>query len=234
MGALRPVPPAVAPVRVLGIGDSNMSGYNCFCPGPPAEYAAQLTRRTGRPAESANLAVGGWTTLDLLDAVRHDEDLLAAVRRADVVMMTIGANDMYEAVDAWEDDGCDEDCYRPVAEAMGRRVATIIDEVNVLRAGRGTRLFVTGYWNVMQDGFVAETVSGHDRVEFNRAITGPANDAIRLAVRDHGGTWVDLVEPFVGADRSRDPSGLLALDGEHPNAAGVRRIVRAILAADGG
>jgi lysophospholipase L1-like esterase len=44
-------------------------------------------------------------------------------------------------------------------------------------------------------------------------------------------TYVDLAEPFKGPSGTGDPSDLLADDGDHPNAAGHRRIASALLAA---
>jgi acyl-CoA thioesterase I len=55
---------------------------------------------------------------------------------------------------------------------------------------------------------------------------GPAADAVRVntalrkAAANGNATYVPTLEAFHGDDGTRDPTGLLAPDGDHPNAAG--------------
>ena len=58
-----------------------------------------------------------------------------------------------------------------------------------------------------------------------------ANRAICAAAAAAGDACVDLYHPFLGADGSRNPTPLLAGDGDHPNDAGHALIARTLLAA---
>ena len=79
-------------------------------------------------------------------------------------------------------------------------------------------MLVTGYWNVFTDGRRAEPLGESHRVrsdEFTRQV----NDALRAVASEQGAGFVDLYAPFKGTG-DRDPSDLLAADGNHPNEAG--------------
>jgi lysophospholipase L1-like esterase len=62
-------------------------------------------------------------------------------------------------------------------------------------------------------------------------LTRAANDQIATAARAEGAGYVDLYTAFKGERAERNPTTLLATDGDHPNAAGHRVIAAALLSA---
>ena len=227
----RPTAPAspARTLRVVGLGDSVMVGTNCGCAGLAEEYASALANRTGDTVTVQNLGVDGMVTNDLLEDLRSDATTRAAIAGANVVLVTIGANDLLPELDQWRSSGCDEACVAGPAAQMGRNLAEVLTALDVLReAHRGTVL-VTDYWNVFTDGDVARSSGGQALVDWSTDVTSAANHQICAAARAAGDSCVDLVTVFKPG--GADPTPLLAQDGDHPNTAGVRAIVEALLAA---
>jgi lysophospholipase L1-like esterase len=226
-----PATPTTPPaLHVVGLGDSVMAGTRCGCRGLVEEYAAALGRRTGRPVRVTNLGSDGAVTGDLLHALAGDRRTRTAVAGADVVVVTIGANDLLPQRAAWQTSGCGATCYESAARAVGRRLARVLHALAVDRGGRTDHVLVTDYWNVFRDGQVALDSDGADERAWSVRVTAAANREICGAARAQAAACVDLVAPFKGRGH-RDPTPLLADDGDHPNAAGVRAIVAALLAA---
>jgi lysophospholipase L1-like esterase len=107
----------------------------------------------------------------------------------------------------------------------------VAQRIRVLRQGRPTAILVSGYWNVYEDGTVADRDYGRGEQAASDRLTDAVNQVIRTQAVAEGMTYVDLAEPFKGPSGTGDPSDLLADDGDHPNAAGHRRIASALLAA---
>jgi lysophospholipase L1-like esterase len=223
-------PGTTRPLHVVGLGDSVMSGFHCGCDGIVEEYAAGLARRTHRPVDRANLGGNGLVTDDLLTALTSDARTRELVGEADVVLVTIGANDLLPQLQQWQTATCDESCYRRPADEMGRNLGRVLMAVHALRADRPGTVLVTNYWNVFTDGDAGRSTAGSAQVDWSVDVTTAANAAICRAVHASGDTCVDLVRPFKG-DGTGDPTPLLAADGDHPDAAGVQAIVQALLHA---
>ena len=226
--SISPAPTGSSRLHVVGIGDSVMAGTNCDCPGIVDEYATGLAARLGRPVHGSNRAEGGLVTSDVLDDLRHDASLRTSVATADVVLVTIGANDLVPELQQWQDDTCGGTCYEQPARRMGANLARILGVVHVLREGRPGAVLVTNYWNVFTDGEVARGTGGQAQVDWSARVTTAANEQICAAALVQGDVCVDLVAPFK-KDGTADPTHLLADDGDHPDAAGVGVIVQALL-----
>lgn len=226
-----PPPPAPPPtLRVVGLGDSVMAGTACGCRGLVEEYAAALGRRTGRPVHVTNLGTDGAVTTDVVQDLSGDRRTRTAAAAADVLVITVGANDLLPQRAAWQASGCNAQCYESAAQAVGRRLARLLHQLAADRGGRRDHVLVTDYWNVFRDGQVALDADGAQERAWSVRVTAAANREICTAARTQGAACVDLVAPFKGRG-DRDPTPLLADDGDHPNAAGERAIVRALVAA---
>jgi acyl-CoA thioesterase-1 len=218
-----PAPPSEPPGTpvVVTLGDSVPAGSACDCDPFPDRYA----RLVSPAAVSVNLAQSGDTSADVRDQV-DDEDVRADLRRATIVLIMAGANDLA----ATFDDGWDDRAYQMSADQVEANVAAIVDTV-VQKHGTPVTVLVLGYWNVVKDGSVGLAEYGADGLAEAHAATRYCNLALQRAARQSGARYVPTTPAFRGEHRTLDPTSLLAADGDHPNADGQEAIAEAVYAA---
>ena len=221
--------PPPSPVRVVGLGDSVTAGTACGCTPFVTTYAAMLAQGTGRAATSANLGRAGLTTTGLASQLASPSTRVQ-LAHASVVVVTIGANDLGPLVSRWSRSGCDATCIADGTAQLGPRLTSTL---TLLRDAvpSSAHVLVTTYWNVFEDGDVADREFGPGFAAWSDAVTRAANARIDAAARAVGAHQVDLYTPFEGSG-DRNATALLADDGDHPNAAGHRLIAQALLQAD--
>ena len=224
----RTVPPGSA--VVVGIGDSVTAAAVCGCTGFVESYAAHLPSAAGGPAKAENLGAGSLTAAGLRALMTKPGPTSTGVAEGDVLLVTIGANDLTPLLSRWQSSGCSITCYSPAVDAVGADLSDILAAAKSLRGQRPTRVLVTDYWNVFADGDVARASDGPAYLRWSDELTRALNVSICNAARNAGATCVDLYAPFKG-DGSKNPTALLADDGDHPNAAGNDVISSALLAA---
>jgi len=217
------------PVTVVGIGDSVTAGSNCDCEAFVGLYASDLAAARGMKTASVNLGVGGSTSADLLTSLTQPGALRDGVAKADILLVTIGANDLTPLEDR-QPSGCTATCYSPLVERVGHNVALIVGAARAARPGHPPTILVTSYWNVFQDGDVGSAENGASFQSWSDLLTRAANEQICGGAQRAGATCVDLYEPFKG-DGSRDPTSLLAPDGDHPSPMGHQLIASTLLAS---
>jgi lysophospholipase L1-like esterase len=208
-GCAQPASPQPATRTVVTLGDSVPAGAACGCEPFPSRYAQS------QHAADVNLAEGGLTSAEVLAQVPDERDVLATA--AETVIM-VGANDL---ADAFESGGP----FPPAAATVRTDVAATITEIDRIHP---MPVIVLGYWNVVLDGQVAEQQYNSDEVRESAEATRYANDALRAAAQQTGATFVATEEAFHGDAGGQDPTGLLAPDGDHPNAAGQAAIAALI------
>jgi len=216
---------------VLALGDSVPSGHACDCKPFPETYGSLLAGRTGHPVTVDNLAVSGLDTADLIDQLRTPQ-VEDAVRRSDVVLVTIGANDFGDHHDDVVYGRCEAgnaDCVSDELSSLREHLTDVLDSVRALRRGQPTTVLTTGYWNVFEDGDVARRAYGDAGLQASLRLTRRANAVISSVSDAAGARYVDLFLPFEQC--GRDVTSLMAPDGDHPNAAGHELIARALLDA---
>jgi lysophospholipase L1-like esterase len=195
--------PAGAPATrtVVTLGDSVPAGTACGCEPFPSLYAG------AQHAISENFASPGSTSADVLAAVPADLDVLSSA--TEVIIMT-GANDMASSFGRPSQ-------YAPVASRIQSDVA---EAVTAIEGIHRVPVIVLGYWNVVLDGQVGAAQYGPSGVRDAAAATAAVNDALRAAAARSGAVYISTSMAFHGDDGGQDPTGLLAPDGDHPNAAG--------------
>ena len=232
-----PVPSSTATppstLRVVGLGDSVTSGEHCDCDDYVTGFGHLLAGRTGATVHVTDDGESGSTSDGLADELggsgSDDRDLQSDVAGADVVVVTMGANDLSPALTAWRSGSCAASCYDPEITQMRSDLGRVLDRVRTLTGGHA-RVLVTTYWNVFTDGDVARRAERSGYLAWSDAVTRAANAAITRVADAHAATLVDLYAPFKG-DGDGDPTHLLADDGDHPDAAGTALISRTVLAA---
>jgi lysophospholipase L1-like esterase len=212
-----------AALRVVALGDSVTGGTACNCSAFPAVYGGLLGRRTGSQVTVDNLGVSGLDSAGLLGQLDQADSAEArAVKGADIVLLTIGANDFGDHHDDVTEARCAStaggDCVSDELEQLSSNLHRILTGIRTLREAKATTVLVTGYWNVYEDGEVARQAFPPEGVAATVELTRRVNTVIAAVCASHGAAFVDLFGPFekdgVGVTR------LLAADGDHPNAAG--------------
>lgn len=225
-----PAPPGAVGM-VVGLGDSVPAGSACDCDTYVSLIGQTLAARQGTPVVSKNLAAAGLTTQGLLDQLA-DDAAEETVVEADVTIITIGANDFDSAT--VENDACgpgaDLACYKEDLARLRANMDAILRKVRALEKRDGSRIIVTGYWNVFMDGAVGRA-QGSAYVTTSDRLTLAVNETLAASAAAAGARYVDLYAPFKGHDGALDDTRLLADDGDHPDATGHRLIAGTVLSA---
>jgi len=214
-------PPATVPATatVVTFGDSVPAGTSCGCTAFPDLYARRIT------AESIDLARPGLTAAGMraqLDTPRATD----ALRRASVVLIMIGANDLAAAFES----GRGGPAYASAAASVRRDVSASLSRIRAVR-GAGLPVIVLGYWNVVEDGEVGHSDYGADGAAEAALATDQANEALREVAKAAGVIYLSTSAALKGADARDDPTELLTSDGDHPNARGHEAIAQAVYTA---
>ncbi|WP_169789704.1 SGNH/GDSL hydrolase family protein [Actinoplanes subtropicus] len=218
------------PYRVVGLGDSVPAASACDCTSYVSLAGRAEAARLGTTAEVSNLAEGGLTTAGLLDQL-NQASVGRKIAAADLVIITIGANDFDTGSVA--DGSCsapDLSCFQSTLRQQAPQLDEVLKKVNTLLDGRTATVEITGYWNVFLDGDVA-AARGDGYVANSVALTKAENAQIAAAAKDRAATYVDIFTPFKGSSGTRNDTSLLAADGDHPSAAGHRKIAKALESA---
>jgi len=206
---------------VLALGDSVPAGAACDCAPFPVLYA----RKLAADGQATDLARSGFTSDDVLTQV-DDPTNKAAIRSASIIVIMVGANDVAAVFDA----GGDTAAYRRAAATVEAKVTAILHRIRTVRAAF-VPILVLGYWNIVEDGDVARGDYSAAETAQAATITGYTNDALRAAATAGFATYVPTLAAFKGTNGTGNPTGLLADDGDHPNARGHAAIAAALYAA---
>jgi lysophospholipase L1-like esterase len=211
---------------VVAFGDSVPAGSVCNCRNFVSYYGDLVSRRLPHRAAVTNFAQGGAQTEDVLEQLRQPA-VRQALDNATTVLLMVGANDFYRPFKHVRKGASADTEYRAAARQVRSNVEQAIHQIRALHDGP-VNIVVLGYWNVVEDGKVARQDYGADGVKAAESATGWANRALRGAARTGHALYVSTYTAFKGADGSKDPTALLASDGDHPNAAGHRLLARTV------
>jgi lysophospholipase L1-like esterase len=228
-----------APARhwtLVSLGDSVTSGAGCHdCVSYPVLFGKETTAKTKIPVTVINLGVNGQTSSGLLSSLSDTSTAAKDVQKTDLVTITIGANDFNAALPAYQAGKCGGadglGCFANTMSPLRTNLTAILKRVRTLRGRKPTAIRVTDYWNMFQDGAVAIREDGTAYQRDTTLLTVLVNGVIQDVCRAEHVKFVDLFVPFKGHVGDKDPTPLLASDGDHPSQAGNQEIADALAQA---
>lgn len=176
-----------APLRVVWLGDSTAAGVGASS----AEQAVsrQVARRLGRPVELEVLAVSGARVADVLD-----QQLPALVGRPDLVLVSVGANDV---------------THLTASATFREQYGELLDRVPA-----GVPVVAIGVPDMGSPTRLAQPLRTLSVLRGERL-----DDIVRDLAARRGAAYVNLARTTGAAFRS-DPDTMLAGDRYHPSDAG--------------
>jgi lysophospholipase L1-like esterase len=173
---------------------------------------------------ATNDSVAGATTTSVLKQLTSDRDVIRHVRNADIVEIEIGANDAAYSKSC----GTTVDCYAARSPAIEKNLQRIVARARTLASTPRHKVLVVllDYWSVWLGGKYA-AAKGEAYVDAAAAVTDQVNDVIRSIATKTSSAYVDLRTAFKGPSYSYDETQYLSNDGDHPNAAGHKKIATA-------
>jgi lysophospholipase L1-like esterase len=204
---------------VVALGDSVPRGTNCHCTPYPPLTADGLAKSSGKTVTAQNDSVAGFTTSNVLKQLKSDRRVMSHLRRADVVEVEIGANDVGYSSSC----GTNVDCYAPKIPTVKKNLAAIVRRTRALASGRKPLVVLLDYWSVWLGGKYA-AAKGEAYVAAAEEMTDRVNAVITSTATKSGSAYVDLRAAFKGPNYAYDETHYLSSDGDHPNAAGHKKI----------
>jgi lysophospholipase L1-like esterase len=197
-------------------------------------FGDDVQHHTGRPNQTDNFAKNGLDTQGLLNQL-DTRDVASAVSHADLITVTIGANDFSAARDDYAAGTCGGpeglDCVQDELPLLRSNLTAILQRIRSLAGTHPLGVRVTNYWNVFEAGEVARDKYGDAFPAQSDRLTQEANAIICEVTVKAGDTCIDVYSAFKKAGPQGDPTSLLAPDGDHPNQAGHDLIADTIAAA---
>ncbi|HVL80708.1 MAG TPA: SGNH/GDSL hydrolase family protein [Actinomycetota bacterium] len=228
VGVERPEPtPDARPTAwtYVALGDSLAdAGERGYVPA----FAGMLEESLGTDVRLLNLGVSGWTTRDLLGALRSDDQLRDALRSADVVTFNIGGNDLLRARAIFGTARCGGTaCLAEAVAGFRTNWDEILDEILLLRDPRDVMVRTLDIYNP----YAAQQVRD-GTFDTLAPFLEEANERIRTSAEVRGLRWARVHEAFNGPGGRSDPvaQGLIADDGLHPSDTGHRLIAERLMA----
>jgi lysophospholipase L1-like esterase len=228
-----PVATSAAPaLRVVGLGDSYMSAQDAKGRSFMDVYVAALEQRLGRSVELSLVVSGDETTARLKEQLASDDAVKDAVRKADVIVISVGGNDT-DPFGVFPKGTCTPKqplpaCLAAYSPTLADNYETILASIESLRGGKPTAVRVTS----MDDPFVGmpEAPGKTFARDFFAQVTEAQTQAVFDVGKRHGARTVDYLHLFSGKDGLADPTRYLADDHAHPGDRGIQAIADLLLA----
>ena len=196
-------------------------GTNCDCEPYPPLTATAFATRTEHAVEATNDSVAGATTSSVLKQLAN-RDVIRHLRATRAVEIEIGANDVAYSQSC----GNKTACYAPRVPTVEKNLAAIVGRVHKLTSRHHALIVLLDYWSVWLGGKYA-AAKGNAYVAAAEQMTDEVNTVIKSTAVATGSAYVDVRAAFKGPDYSYDETHYLSSDGDHPNAAGHKRIATA-------
>jgi lysophospholipase L1-like esterase len=192
-------------------------------------YAGYLQSDLLMPVALTPLGIPGWTSGDLLNAVRTNFVFRISIFFSDIVTWNIGGNDLRAARTQYKGGTCggsdNQDCLRAAVKTFKGNWDGIIDGVFALRKFRPTIIRTMDIYNpyVVEDQAVDTWPNdGGNDFQILNSYLNEVNAYIALSSTTHHIAYAPVHLWFNGLTGAIDPAnfGFLAFDGFHPSTAG--------------
>src|ERR687898_3131757 len=234
VGASREPPlPAPASWDYVALGDSLATGFGAFT-GYVPRYEAHIETDTGVAVTRTNLGRNGWTSSQLLSALRSDPTFRSAIREAEIVTWNIGGNDLRAARNSYKKGTCggrdNQDCLRASVATLKTNWTAITAEVLELRSTENTMVRTMDIYNpYVRTDIASDTWKNDDGMndfQVFKKYLDKVNRHIAATSYTARVPYAPVYLAFNGTFGDEDPKskGYLSFDGLHPNNTGHRVI----------
>jgi lysophospholipase L1-like esterase len=215
----------------VALGDSLATGFGAFT-GYVPRYEAHIETDTGVAVTRTNLGRNGWTSSQLLSALRSDPTFRRATREAEIVTWNIGGNDLRAARNSYKKGTCggpdNQDCLRAGVAKLKANWTAITAEVLELRSTENTIVRTMDIYNPYVRTDIASDTwkndGGMNDFQVFNSYVYKANLHIATTSYAAGVPYAGVHLAFNGPYGYEDPKskGYLSFDGLHPNNTGHR------------
>jgi lysophospholipase L1-like esterase len=225
---------AAPTVIYTALGDS--IGFGLFAPigdGYVPAYDRFIEADSGANVKTINLSVPGWTSSDLLGAIRGNLLFRVSVATSTIVTVNIGGNDLLGARGDYKDRTCggadNQDCLRSGVGVFSANFNAILAEVRALRGGRSTIIRTMDIYNPFVNEDRAQDTWPNDQgndFQVLKPYLDAINNQIAATATARNIPFARVYMTFNGPNGDIDPNdlGFLSFDDLHPNGRGHRRI----------
>jgi lysophospholipase L1-like esterase len=221
-------------VLYTALGDS--IGFGLFAPigdGYVPAYGRLVETNTGANVTLVNTSIPGWTSSDLLGAIRGNILFRVSVATSSIVTVNIGGNDLLGARGSYGNRTCggpdNQDCLRATVATFKANWNAILDQVLSLRSTRNTVIRTMDIYNPYVNEDRARDSWPNDQgndFQVAKVYLDQINNHIRMtsAARNIPCARVYLAFNGPNGDIDAGDRGFIAFDGLHPNGLGHSRI----------
>jgi lysophospholipase L1-like esterase len=212
----------------IGFGLYAPIGYSCVL-----TYQRLIEADLGVDVKTINLSVPGWTSSDLLGAIRKNLLFRLSVAKSPIVTVNIGSNDLLVIRRAYKDRTCggndNQTCLKEGVAAFSANFNAILAEVRTLRGDRKTIIRTMDiYYPFVNEDRAQDTWPNDQGNDFQvfKPYLDAVNNQIASMATARNIPYAQVYLAFNGPNGDIDPDdvGLLAFDHLHPNGRGHRLI----------
>jgi lysophospholipase L1-like esterase len=218
------------PLDYVSLGDSLPTTEGGASRAYPAYYAGIVERTLGREVRLANEAVPGATSADLLRSLRSSSALRSKLAAAEIITVTISANDWEPTYNAFLAGGCEDlRCLDNRLDRIEENLEAIVGELLAIRSPEDTIIRFTDYFDSLIKNPVARAAGLRAHLWRDLVPTiRKWSEAICGLAESNGIACARMAPAFNGQDGSTSPyrEGLLAIDGRHLSDEGHRLMAR--------
>ena len=206
-----PAPPAT--IEYTALGDSLATGI-LASQGYVRRYADHLQADIGRPVKLNNLGRNGWTSGDLLNALKTNQTFRDSVARAHVVTWNIGGNDFNQARQRYKARACggadNQDCLRSAVATFKANWDAIIGEILSLRSPGNTLIRTMDVYNpYVNEDRAADTWAqdgGLNDFQVFKPYLDGSNSHIATTATGRSIPYTRVYQAFNGSNGDEDPN----------------------------